>query len=130
MNTKELMIDVLNGAIELYTENGGKVYPGDKIVDYNLDTIRIAPFTDRHPGWIKLYVQLKEGTGEIFFSMKSTMHGNEYYIAWESDNGFHTAFECLRRRFPKGSIEHELFIEHYKQVREELEDIIRKGLFG
>lgn len=130
METKELVIDVLNAAIDAFANNGHKAYPGDKVVDYNINSVRIAPFTDRHPGWIKLYVTLEEGTGLFFLSSKTTMIGNIYYIAWEEDNGFHTVSTLLRRKY--GTLrrtDRALYFEYLNQVEEELDNIITKGLF-
>lgn len=130
METKELIINVLNAAIDAFASNGHKIYPGDVVVDYNPDTIRVASFIDRHPGWIRLYVTLKEGTGLFFLSSKTTMVGNIYYIAWEEDNGFHTVSALLRSRYETlRRTDMPLYYEYLSQVEEELDNIITKGLF-
>jgi hypothetical protein len=130
METKELVIDVLNEAMKAFQGNGGKLYPGDVVVDYNPDTIRVASFIDRHPGWIKLYVTLEEGTGLFFLSSKTTMVGNICYIAWEEDNSFHTVSALLRSRYETlRRTDMPLYYEYLSQVEEELDNIITKGLF-
>ena len=130
METKELVIDVLNEAMKAFQTNGGKLYSEDVVVDYNPDTIRVASFVDRHPGWIKLYVTLREGTGCFFLSSKATMIGNIYYIAWEEDNGFHSVSTLLRRKYETlRKIDRALYLKYLSQVEEELDNIITKGLF-
>lgn len=129
METKELIINVLNAAIDAFANNGYKVYPGDVVIDYNPDTIRVASFIDRHPGWIKLYVTLEEGTGCFFLSSKTTMVGNTYLIAWEEDDDFHTVSTLLRRKYKTlRKTDIPLYYEYLSQVEEELDNIITKGL--
>lgn len=129
METKELIINALNAAIDAFASDGHKVYPGDKVIDYNIDSVNVAPFIDRHPGWIRLYVTLKEGTGLFFLSSKTTMFGNTYYIAWEEDNGFHTVSTLLRRKYETlRRTDKALYLKYLSQVKEELDNIISKGL--
>lgn len=130
METKELIINALNAAIDAFASDGHKVYPSDVVVDYNPDTIRVASFIDRHPGWIKIHVTLKEGTGLFFLSSKTTMFGNTYYIAWEEDDGFHTVSTLLKRKYETlRRTDKALYLKYLSQVKEELDNIIIKGLF-
>lgn len=130
METKELVIDILNAAIDAFASNGHKVYPGDKVVDYNVESVRIAPYGDRHPGWIKLFVTLEEGSGLFFLSSKLTMTGNVYYVAWEEDNGFHSVGELLRRKHAAlRRTDRTLYYKYLDQAEAEIEGIIVKGLF-
>lgn len=130
METKELVIDVLNEAMKAFQTNGGKLHPENVVVDYNPDTIRVASFVDRHPGWIKLYVTLREGTGCFFLSSEAALLGGIYYIAWEEDNGFHTVSTLLRRKYETlRKTDKVLYFEYLNQVEEELDNIITKGLF-
>lgn len=127
METKEILIIALNMAIKSFKERGGKVFSGDVVVDYNKDNIKVASFIDRHPGWIKLYVTLQEGTGLFFIKSESSMWGNNYYIAWEEDDSYvipwDVAYPTYKTLYGK---ENRLSV--YRLLKEELEDIIIKGL--
>ena len=114
---EKLLVDVLNNALKAFQDNGGKVYPGDIVVDYNPENVKVASFIDRHPGWIKLYVTLEEGTGLFFIKSETTMFGNIYYIAWEEDNS-----SCSLAKLCNGNR------DIYSVVRNELEKIVTKGL--
>lgn len=122
MEAKDLVISALNGAIKLYARDGGRIYEGDEVVDYNIDSIKVANFTYRHPGWIMLYVKLKEGSGCFFLKMEYSMFINKVYIAWEEDNVPRGMLECLRYDNKDFST------MYYKDVKNEFEQIINKGL--
>lgn len=126
METKQLVIDALNGALQFYAENGGRVhFPEDKVIDYNIETSKIASFIDRHPGWIKLSVSLVEGGGIYFIKSKYEGMYNSYQIAWEEDNHFYDSMECFKQIHPdmKKEDKHH-FYECCKAIDKELSDII------
>lgn len=128
METKQLVIDALNGALQFYAENGGRAhFPEDKVIGYNVETSRIASFEDRHPGWVKLSVQLIEGGG-IYFIKPVFTSGicTSYAIAWEEDNNAYNHRDCLKKvRFPElKSKDFHLYIEHFNELKEELSRIV------
>lgn len=137
---KGLVIAALNGAINIYAKNGGKVYPGDKVVDYCIDSTQIADYTYRHPGCIMLYVKLKEGSG-CFFLKTETVAGqyiptNKVFVAWEEDNNMHKLlFECFDNadtdeinKCVENSIPNKLTMGDVWEVEDEFKNIISKTL--
>lgn len=130
METKQLLIDILNAAIEAFRSDGYKVYFGDQVVDYNVENIRIAPYIDRHPGWIKLGVTLKEGSGVFFLSSRTSMLGNTYYIAWEEDNSSHSVMSLMKTKYNVLlKQDRKQFLERARQVYTIMDDLITRGLF-
>lgn len=128
METKQLVIDALNGALQFYAENGGRVhFPEDRVIDYNVETSKIASFIDRHPGWIKLSVSLIEGGGIYFIRSVQEFMYSSYEIAWEEDNGHHGSLECFKKMHPdmKKEDRHQ-FNECCRAINKELSTIIRK----
>lgn len=83
METRELFIKVLNGVIKGYKTQKGLPVGSDVVVDYIPEECKIASYLDRHPGWIKLPVVLKEGTGYVFLSTKWSIR---IKLAWEEDD--------------------------------------------
>lgn len=127
METKAIVLAALNAAITSFKERGGKVYSGDIVIDYNPDNVGVASFIERHPGWVKLYVTLQEGTGLFFLKCESSAWGNTYFLAWEEDN-FHVipwtaAYPTYKTLYGK-----ENNVAVYKLLSAELERIISKGL--
>lgn len=112
----DLLVKVFNRAIEDCRSRGGEVYDGDRVVEINFSQAQIAPFIDRHPGWIKLCVRLEEGTGEVLIKSVSVLTGNVYEVAWESDDQSLNLLKMKRHG--------ELTPEEYKTVTSLLDDII------
>lgn len=112
----DLLVKVFNRAIDDYRSRGGLVYDGDRVVKIDFKRAQIAPFIDRHPGWIKLIVKLEEGTGEFLISSVTFISFTEYEIAWESDNQSLNLLKMKRQG--------ELTPEEYKTVTSLLDDII------
>lgn len=117
----DLLVKVFNRAIEDCRSRGGLIYNGDRVVEINFSQAQIAPFIDRHPGWVKLCVKLEEGTGEFFISSSSFVSGNKYYVAWEVDNNYMDIFRM--------KVLGEITLEEYRTIVSLLDDIIGTMLY-
>lgn len=113
---KEAVIRAFNEAIQRYAEKGGKVYPGDVVVDYFPENARVANFTYRHPGAYLVPVKLKEGSGFIFLT-GIVENGNVFpRIAWEEDNELRRPSYCYT--------DGDKVLEGYGPVKELLKELM------
>ena len=101
MEQKELIIEALNRAIEVYKSNSHQPMWGDIVTNFNVDRTSVGTYLTRHPGCILLPVTLKEGSGFLFIRIDTTMLGNKAYLAWEEDDTMHSVAELLSDMSPK-----------------------------
>lgn len=116
---KEAVIKAFNEAIQRYAEKGGKVYPGDVVVDYFPENARVANFTYRHPGTYLVPVELREGSGFIFLGGKVQQGFISPYLAWEEDNTMHSWTETV-----KSLEDHEQKLDTARALKELLTELM------